>query len=189
MEYTEDQIRDMLQREADRRVTEALKTAKEKFDAEKEAALQAERERVKKETLEQATLSAEELAKKQLEEKIKEISSKEAEIAKKQNLLLAKEKLTEAGVPKTGYENLLGIMVTENEDATIGNVDQFIKVFTSTKTELETAIRSELSKVPPPSGGGSGADITKEKFATMSYKDKMELKQTNPELFSTFIKG
>ena len=38
-------------------------------------------------------------------------------------------------------------------------------------------------------GGGSGADITKEKFVTMSYKDKMELKQTNPELFSTFIKG
>lgn len=189
MEYTEEQIRDMLQREADRRVTEALKTAKEKAEAEKAEAIKAERERVEKETLEKATLSAEELAKKQLEVKLQEVATKEAEIAKKHNLLLAKEKLAEAGVPKTGYENLLGIMVNDNEEATLGNVTQFINAFSTTKTELETSIRSELSKVPPPSGGGSGADITKEKFATMSYKDKMDLKNTNPELFSTFIKG
>lgn len=189
MEYTDEQIKDMLQREADRRVTEALQTQKLKLEAEKETALQAERERVKKETLEQATLSAEELAKKQLEIKLQEVATKEAEIAKKQNLLLAKEKLTEAGVPKTGYENLLGIMVTDSEDATIGNVTQFINAFSTTKTELETSIRSELSKVPPPKSGAGGDEITKEKFNAMSYKDKMELKQTNPELFSTFIKG
>ena len=187
MEYTDEQISAMLQREADKRVTEALQTAKLKFEADKEIALQAERERVERETLEKATLSAEELARKQFEEQVKAVTTRETEISKKQNLLTAKELLADAGIPKSKYEKMLGVMISDNSDATVANVNQFIDMFNETKTELETAIRTEFSKVPPPNTGSGGSDITKEKFATMGYAQKLELKQTNPELYKTFI--
>lgn len=187
MEYTDEQISAMLQREADKRVTEALQTAKLKFEADKEIALQAERERVKKETLEAATLSAEELARKQFEEQVKAVNAKETEISKKQNLLTAKELLAEAGIPKSKYDKMLGVMVSDNPDSTVTNVNQFIAMFTETKTEIETAIRTELSKVPHPNTGSGGTDITKESFTKMGYAQKLELKQTNPELYKTFM--
>jgi alanyl-tRNA synthetase len=187
MEYTDEQIKDMMQRESDRRVTEALQTQKAKLEAEKLAAVEAEAERVRKETLEKATLSAEELAQKQLEEKMKEITGKEAAISKKANLLTAKELLTEAGIPKTKYEKMLEVMVSDNAEMTTNTVNQFISVYNETKTEIESALRTELSKVPPPASGGGGAEITKDDFAKMPYAQKLDLKTTNPELYKTFM--
>lgn len=137
---------------------------------------------------ERAKLSADELAKKDFDERMKDVSSRELEIRKRANKLEARDMLSEAQIPKSQYDKVIGMLVSDDEAITKANVQGFIEMFTSTKTELETKIKSEFSNIPKPKVGSGDGTLSKDDFIKMPYAQKLLLKQTNPEVYKTFIK-
>lgn len=187
-EYSESELSMLLQKEGDKRVTEALATAKTKWAAEQEKLLAEEKAKWEQELADKAKLSAEELARKKFTEKEQAVLAKEKEIQKKTNLIDAREKFAAAEIPKEDYEPMLATLVSEDEAVSGTNVQQFIDTYNSVKSKLEVKIKSEFSKIPAPSGGGGG-EITKADFQKMSYTDLVKLKKENPELYMKLLKG
>ena len=176
--YTEQEFERRLTAEVDRRVESGIQKG-----------IETQKSKWQKEYEETAKLTAEELAKRELESKMSELTSKEKDILRRANKLEALEKLNGAGVPKTAYEKLLDKLIDEDLESTNANIDSFIGVFNETKTSLETEIKKRFSNITPPITGTGGTDeITKEQFVKMGYQQKLELKQTNPELYASFIK-
>lgn len=178
--YSEEELKQQLQVEGDRRVSSAQK----KWQEELPNILATEKAKWERES----QMTAEELAKKHIEEQSKLLEARENEVKFQANLLTAKEKLTVAGVPKDEYEKMLGILVNHDVEKTTTNVDQFIDVFTSTKSALENNIRTEFSKIPQPPSGGGSTEMTKSDFMKLSYAEKVKIKNENPELYSTLIR-
>lgn len=192
-EYTQEQIDQMmvdarkgyvsdadyqkeLQREVDRRVESGIQKG-----------IETKADQIRAEVEARAKLSAEDLAKKDFEEKEKTLTSKERELAKKENQLSAKEMLSGAGISKDKYEKILGSLVTDDPTLTASNVQNFIDVFASTKSEIETSFKTQYSGVPAPKTGDKG-DTSKEEFRKMTYSEKLEFKKSKPELYKEFLK-
>lgn len=194
MEYTQEQVDRMLadakkglftEEEINRRVTAEVDR---RVESGIQKGLETQRQKWQEEFEKKAKMTAEELAKEKLKEQETLLRNKELEIAKKSNLLNAKAKLNEAGVPSTQYEKMLEILVTADENQTQANIDNFVGMFNETKTTLETQIKNAYTKVPAPSGSGGGKGISKDEFLKMSYLDKLKIKEENPELYKTLLK-
>lgn len=175
--YTEDEVKKMLQAETDRRVEKGIQKG-----------LETQKEKWKLELEERAKMSAEELAKKEYEDKLSELSAKEVAIRKKANEIEAKDMFVNAGVPKSHYEKFIKLLVTDDLDATIINVNNFISVFNETKNDIETTIKSKFTDVKKPETGKITGTVTKEDFKKMSYSEKIALKTSNPELYKELLK-
>lgn len=174
--FTEEDLTKKVTAEVDRRVETGIQKG-----------LETQRQKWEKEQAEKLKLSAEELAQKEFEEKLKEVSSKEREIQKKANLLEAKNMLAEADIPKSKYEKVISVLVSDDENATKDNVSKFIEMYTETKTDLEAKLKEAMSNIKPPDTGKSDG-ITKDDFAKMGYADRLKLKKENPELYKEFTK-
>jgi hypothetical protein len=174
--YSEDDFQRKLTAEVDRRVDTGIQKG-----------LDTQRKKWEEEFSKKAQMSAEELAQQKLQEQLGELSTKEKEIAKRANLLQAKEALADAKIPKSQYEKLLNSLVSEDVDSTMSNVQSFIEVYNETKTEIETQIKSAMSNVPAPTTGTNAPPLTKDDFNKLSYTAKMELKKENPDLFSKLM--
>lgn len=186
--YTQEELDLMLQQEGDRRVTSALKTAKESWEIEQKRLLEEQRETITREMEERSKLTAEELAKKEFEDRTKALEERERGVNRKVNLLNAQTALIAAGIPKDRYESMLEILVADDTKKTDENVKNFIEVYNNTKKEIESSVRSELAKVPKPETNPSPKSTTKEDFDKMSYAAKVQFKKDNPELYAKFIK-
>jgi DNA primase catalytic subunit len=194
MEYTQEQIDQMIaeatkglftQEELEKRVTSEVDR---RVESGIKKGLETHKKKWEQEFSERAKLSAEELAKKDLEEKLKSFAEREREISRKANQLEAKSMLSEADIPKSHYENFIGILVTDDAEATKSNVQNFINMFNATKNDIETKVKSEYANVKKPKTGNGNGTITKEEFNKMGYADKIKFKQENPELYKDFIK-
>ena len=177
--YTEEELKQQLQIEGDRRVT----SAQNKWKNELNDIISREKSKWEQES----KMTADELVKKQIEEQSKLLADREREIQLKSNLLGAREKLAQSGIPKEEYEKMIDILVTNDSDKTSENINQFIEVLSSTKSSLENSIRNEFSKIPTPQSLSNTSDITKADFMKMSYGERIKLKEENPELFSTLF--
>ena len=194
MEYTQEQVDQMIaeakkglftQEELEKRVTSEVDR---RVESGIQKGLETQKKKWEQEFAERAKLSAEELAKKDLEEKLKSIAEREREISRKANQLEAKSMLSEADIPKSHYENFIGMLVTDDAEATKSNVQNFINMFNATKNDIETKVKSEYANVKKPKTGNGNGTITKEEFNKMGYADKLKFKQENPELYKEFIK-
>lgn len=194
MEYTQEQVDQMIaeatkglftQEELEKRVTSEVDR---RVESGIKKGLETQKKKWEQEFSERAKLSAEELAKKDLEEKLKSFAEREREISRKANQLEAKSMLSEADIPKSHYENFIGILVTDDAEATKSNVQNFINMFNATKNDIETKVKSEYANVKKPKTGNGNGTITKEEFNKMGYADKIKFKQENPELYKDFIK-
>lgn len=174
--FTEEELGKRVTSEVDRRVETGIQKG-----------LETQKQRWEIELTERAKLSAEELAKKEFEERIQSVNKKEKEIQRKANQLDAMGMLAEAQIPKSQYEKFIGILVTDDGETTTSNVQNFINVFTETKTEIETKVKSEYSNIPKPNVGAGNGVITKADFDKMGYADKVKFKQTNPDMYKTFM--
>jgi hypothetical protein len=119
---------------------------------------------------------------------MRELEQRERELARNSNKLTAKTEFTQASIPVDKYEKFLDKLVADDAEVTKSNVREFIDMFESTKLELETKIKSELANVKAPKQGEKDV-VTKERFATMSYGERLALKQNQPDLYNSFIKG
>lgn len=174
--FTEDELNRRLTAEVDRRVESGIQKG-----------LATQRTKWEEEFAQKAKMTAEELAKQQLDEQMKTLSAKELEIKKKANLIEAKDMLSSASIPKSHYENFINILVSDDSEGTMANVQNFITMFNNTKTEIETKVKSEFSNVKPPTTGGTQA-VTKEDFKKLGYAEKLKFKVENPEMYKEFMK-
>lgn len=174
--FTEDDLQRRVTSEVDRRVESGIQKG-----------LDTQRAKWQQEYDAKSKLSAEELAKQQVEEQMKVIREKEAEINRKANLLEAKHMLSDAKVPVSQQEKLLGMLVSDDAEMTKNNIGNFIEMFDSTKTEIETQIKSKISNIPNPGQGSGEKPMTKQDFTKLGYAEKLAFKQSNPDQYKEFI--
>lgn len=175
--FDENELQRRVTAEVDRRVESGIQKG-----------LDTQRAKWEAEFKQKAQMTAEELAKQQLEEQSKELSAKEREINRRANLADAKDMLSDANIPKSQYEKFISMLVTEELETTKANVENFINMFNSTKTELETEIKTKLSGVPAPKQGEKGGVMTKKEFDKLGYAEKLKFKGEQPELYKEFMK-
>lgn len=166
--YTKAEMEALLQKESDRRVTEALKKA-EKNTAKKIS----EAEKL-------AKMSEAEKYEYNLAEREKFIADKERQLSLSENKVTALTIMSEKGIPST----LIDFIVTEDADEMMSNINLF-------QNEIAKAVRLEVSKRMasgnPKKGIGSDATITKEAFKKMSVTEMTKLSNENPELFNKLV--
>lgn len=175
--FTEEDLTKRVTAEVDRRVESGIQKG-----------LETNKSKWEQEIAERAKLSAEELAKKDFEEKQAHLTAKEREIQKKANKIDAKDMLSEANVPKSHYDKFIDMLVSDDPEVTKTNVQNFVDLFNSTKTEIETSIKSKLSNIPNPKQGDGDKAVTKADFIKMGYAEKIKFKTDHPDLYKEFIK-
>lgn len=174
--FTEEDLQKKVTSEVDRRVESGIQKG-----------LETKKQKWEREYSERAKLTAEELAQKQLEEKMQELSGKEKEISRKANQIEARSILAEANIPKAHYEKFIDLLVNDDAETTTSNVQNFVDVFNSTKDDITNQIKSEYSNVPKPKTGANGT-LSKDDFDKMGYGEKIKFKTENPDLYKEFMK-
>lgn len=165
LSFTQEELDALIQREGDKRVSQALKTAEKKQ--------------------EQKLREAEKLAKMSEAEKYEfELSKREQAIAEKERELLLAENKNEASkiLSEKGLSlSLVDFIVDESAE----EMDRKIKILDKAfKQSVRDEVEKRLSsKVPMKSLPTENSMITKEQFAKLSIAELSKLKREQPELF------
>ena len=168
--YTEEELQALLQKEADKRVSEALKTNKEKLEAEFQQRLEDEKNKV----AETVNMTAEEKAKAEFEAEKQAWEKEKAEFEKQKLELATTKKLAEQGLPSEFALLVLG----NDEEETDNNIENFKEHW---KNSLEKAVNERLSGTAPKTGNSRPkANMTKEEFGKLSYKERTALLEKDP---------
>ena len=160
--YTQEEVDAIIQREGDRRVTEALKKAERKHaDKEKEAA-------------KLARMNATEKYEYELEQREKEIERKERELTLAENKNTASKILAEKDIDLA----LVDFVVAEDAET----MDENIKII---EKAIKASVAKKLAGKAPQKAPEITENVTKESFAKMSVNEQYELYHTNPELYKS----
>ena len=139
--YTQDEVDRLLQSEADKRVTEALKTARAKWEKEYKEKL----EREKREAERLSKLSAEEREKELLKQKEQELAEKEKAIRMKELHLDTIEILAEEGLP-VGFAEFL---IKDDAETTNENIKKFKKEWQEALSKaVDERIKGKSPRLP-----------------------------------------
>lgn len=161
--YTQEEVLALLQKETDKRVTEALKTQKKKY--EKEISLSkldgAERERAEKDN------------------RIAELEQLIAEMNVERNKSELKTVLSTRGL-SAEFADIIAI--TDDITASQEKIDKLDKLFkAAVKAEVE---RRLAGNAPKGNGSGSATEITKEAAKNMTMAERQNLYNSNRELYN-----
>ena len=166
--YTQEEVNELLQREADRRVSEALKKQAKKNE---EKVREAEK---------LAKMNEEEKYRYELEQREKAIEEKEKMIALMENKNEASKILSERGISL----ELVDFVVAEDADTMKANIDLLDKCF---KQSVKNEVEKRLSSSTPKKNLPLEKQIDREQFRKMSLAETQQLQINNPELFSQLI--
>ncbi|MBM6776029.1 DUF4355 domain-containing protein [Collinsella tanakaei] len=162
--YTEEEVRELLQKEGDKRVTEAMKTAERKNKAKI------------KEAEKLARMNEEQKFQYELEQREKAIEEKERELALAENKATASQILADRGISPS----LVDFVVAEDAEDMKANIDLLDKAFkASVRAEVEKRLASKTPKKNP----SMGTSITKEQFKAMPLSQQAALYRENPDLY------
>ena len=162
--YTQEEVNELLQREGDRRVTEAMKKAERKADA-----------RVK-EAERLAKMNDEQKYQYELEQREKAIADKEKALALAENKAQASSILADRGIST----KLVDMVVAEDADKMMDNINLLDAAFkASVKAEVEKRLASKTPKKNLPIDG----TITREQFKAMPLSQQAQLYRDNPDLY------
>ena len=164
--YTQEELDSILQKETDRRVSQALATQERKNIAKMREAEKLSR------------MSESEQAEYRLRAKEEELEKREREICLLENKAEASKILADKGLP-IGF---LDFVVSETADEMNERIQKIEKTWkTALKQEVEKRLGNS-SKSP-----SASTPLTKEAFDKMSLKQKNELYKTDKELYMSFI--
>ena len=139
--YTQEELDKLLQSETDRRVTEALKTSRAKWEKEYKEKLEKE----KKEAERLSKLSADEREKELLKQKEQELAEKEQAIRMKELHLYTIEILSEENLPVGFAEFLIG----EDAETTNDNIKKFKEEWQKALSNaVDERIKGKSPKLP-----------------------------------------
>lgn len=159
--YTQEEVLALLQKETDKRVSEALKTQQKKYE--------------KQLTL--SRLDGEERAKAEKDNRIAELEEQLAQFTIERNKSELKSVLSSRGL-SAEFADIISI--TDNIEASQANIDKLDKLF---KAAVKTEIEKRLAGGAPKGNGGGAKEITKETAKKMSIAELNQLAETQPELF------
>lgn len=162
--YTEEEVRELLQKEGDKRVSEAMKKAERKSQAKI------------KEATKLAQMNEEQKFQYELEQREKAIEAKEKELALAENKATASQVLADRGLST----RLVDMVVAEDADEMMDNINLLDSAFkASVKAEVEKRLASKTPKKNLP----LDTHITQEQFRAMPLSQQAELYKTNPDLY------
>ncbi|MFF2449360.1 DUF4355 domain-containing protein [Neobacillus sp. NPDC058068] len=171
---TAEELQKLLQSEGDKRVTGALKTAQEKWEAEFKAKLELEKAEAQK----LAGLSAADKEKALLEKSKNEIEAREKAIAVKELKLETINILNEKKLPIT----LADFLLADDAEKTKSNVDTFEKAF---REAIEAGVNERLKGTLPKLGtGGITGDNYGKKVAEAYSKKNEGLEKARQSYFN-----
>lgn len=160
--YTEDEVIKLIQSEADKRVTEALKTQAKKHEREL--------------SLSKLDDNARERAER--ENKIAELEERLAQYEIEKNKSELKSVLSTRGL-SAEFADI--IVINDDLEASQSNIDKLDKLFkAAVKAEVEKRL---AGNAPKGNGSRTSAEITKEEAKKMSLAEISALEKQNPELF------
>ena len=168
--YTETEVMEMIQRESDRRVSQALKKQQAKFEAK-----QSEADKLRQ---------MDETQRKEYEfqQKLAEFEEQKKQFAITQNKLSASKVMAERGLPV----QFVDYIVAEDADAMMEAINNFEKQW---KSAVSDAVSASLAKGGKPTGAAiPQTGLTKEAFNKMSISQQAELFNTNPTLYKELAK-
>ena len=166
--YTQEEVDALLQQETDRRVTSALKKQEQK-NAEK-------------------LKEAEKLAKMNEEQKYAyELEQREAAIAEKERALALAENKNEASkiLAEKGISlSLVDFVVAEDAETMNDNIQLLDKAF---KQSVKEEVERRLASKTPTKSLPLDKNMTKEQFSKLGYRELMQLKHDNPEVYNELV--
>lgn len=161
--YTQEEVLELLQRETDKRVTEALKKQQKKYDKQ----------------LSLSKLDGDEREKAEKDNRIAELEEQIAQFTITQNKSELKSVLSSRGL-SAEFADI--ITITDDLEASQANIDKLDKLFkAAVKAEVE---RRLAGNAPKGNGGASSTEITKEAAKNLSMAELNKLAETQPELFN-----
>lgn len=160
--YTQEEVLQLIQSEADKRVSQALKTQQKKY--EKQMSL--------------ANMDANEREKAEKDNKIAELEEQLAQFQIERNKSELKSVLSSRGL-SAEFADIISI--TDDIEASQLNIDKLDKLF---KAAVKAEVEKRLAGSAPKGNGSSSAEITKEDARKMSMAELNRLSQENPELFN-----
>ena len=159
--YTQEEVMALLQKESDRRVTEALKKQASKY--EKQISL--------------SKLDDNERAKAEKDNRIAELEEQLAAFHIERNKSELKSVLASRGL-SAEFADI--VTITDDIEASQTNIDKLDKLF---KAAVKAEVEKRLAGNAPKGNGGTPAEITKDKAKNMTMAELNKLMETNPELF------
>lgn len=160
--YTQEEVLALIQKEADKRVNQALAKQKKTFDKQ----------------LSLTKLDGDEREKAEKDNKIAELEQMIAEMNVERNKSELKSVLSSRGL-SAEFCDILNI--TDDIEASQANIDKLDRLFkAAVKAEVERRI---AGNTPKGNGVATGAEITKESAKKMSMADRQNLYSSNPELY------
>ena len=160
--YTAEEVAALIQRETDKRVTQALNTQKKKY--EKELGL--------------AKLDGAEREKAEKDNRIAELEEQLAQFTIERNKSELKSVLSSRGL-SAEFADI--ITITDDIEASQTNIDTLDRLF---KAAVKVEVEKRLAGNAPKGNSATGAEITKDSAKKMSIAELQKLKQTNPELYN-----
>ena len=162
--YTQEEVLALLQKESDKRVTEALKKQQKKY--EKQISL--------------SKLDGDEREKAEKDNKIAELKEKPLEFQTERNKSELKSVLSSRGL-SAEFADIIAI--SDDIEASQANIDKLDKLFkAAVKAEVEKRLAGAGGS-PKGNGSGQSAEITKDSIKKMSLTELNELMESNPELY------
>ena len=174
---TKEELEKMLQKEGDRRVSEARKKmeAKLKEDMKEEIKkAQQEQERISK-------LSEKEKEQEEFKKKQEELEAKERELAQKEMLSEAREELTNRNLPT----NFAEFIVREDTEKTFEAIKQFEEDW---KDAVEKAVVQRIGTKGKKKGTDNLEGMDGKKFKDLSYKERVDIKKKDPERYAQLVR-
>lgn len=160
--YTQEEVMSLLQSEADKRVTAALKKQQAKY--EKQLSL--------------SKLDGNEREKAEKDNRIAELEEQLAAFQIERNKSELKSVLSARGL-SAEFADIVAI--TDDIETSQANIDKLDKLFkAAVKAEVEKRL---AGNTPKGNGGSTPAAITREAAAKMSLRDLEKLKSEQPELY------
>lgn len=159
--YTEEEVMELLQKEADRRVSSALK--KQAKDYEKKLSL--------------SKLDEQERATAEKDMRIQELTDKLAQYEIEKNKSELKSVLSSRGL-SAEFADL--IQISEDLEESQARIDTLDRLF---KQAVADEVKKRLATGKPTVGTGSSEELSQERFKKMSLSERNALYRDNPELY------
>lgn len=160
--YTQEEVMALLQKESDRRVTDALKKQAQKY--EKQISL--------------SKLDDNERAKAEKDNRIAELEEQLAQFHIEKNKSELKSVLASRGL-SAEFADI--VIISDDIEASQANIEKLDKLF---KAAVKAEVEKRLAGKTPQGNGGTPAEITKETAKKMSMAELNRLAVENPELFN-----
>ena len=160
--YTQEEVMALLQKESDRRVTEALKKQANKY--EKQLSL--------------SKLDDNERAKAEKDNRIAELEEQLAQFYVEKNKSELKSVLASRGL-SAEFADI--VTISDDIEASQANIDKLDRLF---KAAVKAEVEKRLAGKTPQGNGGTPAEITKEQAQKMGVAQRQALKNSNPELYN-----